>query len=79
MSTHILFGDRTTSSAKYGFHIYNNGFSYMYAGNWNDNVVGAKAVAVLKMEGNKFYLDGELKATKAAATFTTGADLAVFN
>lgn len=79
LSTHILFGDRTTSSAKYGFHIYNNGFSYMYAGNWNDNVVGAKANAVLRMDGNQFYLDGELKATKAAATFLCGSSLTVFN
>lgn len=75
-----IFGSRANSNAKFGIHTYNSKISFPYYNAWNDfKALATNGLMVLKMDGNKFYYNGELVYTAERHEFFTGYPLVVFN
>ena len=75
-----IFGSRANSNAKFGMHTYNSKISFPYYNSWNDfKAPATNGLMVLKMDGNKFYYNGELVYTAERHEFFTGYPLVVFN
>lgn len=72
-----IFGDRTSSSARYGMHVYLRNVSVMYASSWGDNARAAAANMTITEDGNLVYVDGVLVRTNTKTSFRTSRPLAV--
>lgn len=79
-AVNLIFGSRSNNNARFGIHTYNSKISFPYYNSWNDNKAPATTgLMVLKIDGNKCYVNGELVFTATRQEFITSTPLVVFN